>query len=33
MQVEIIWSGDVQHITSAESQPTISAMSAAAALR
>lgn len=33
MQVEIIWSGDEQHITSAESQPTISAMSAAAALR
>ena len=33
MQVEIIWSGDEQHITFVESQPTISAMSAAAALR
>ena len=33
MQVDIIWSGDEQHITLVASQPTISAMSAAEALR
>ena len=33
MHVEIIWSGDEQHITFVASQSTISATSAAAALR